>query len=224
MTDKQIKEGIDVSQCECYSVENNSCNDTLSGSCMKEKSQICRLLQTIKAKEQECEELKAEIKLSKEMLIQNTSETNKYTIPQIIEQFISDNYIDQQNEDGYTIPVFIQIENILDIKEDLEQQLDQLKAENEELKKEIAFGNNGTLSDKIRAIVFKDLNKENNKLKQTLTEIKEIAEKSCCLQPTSTCEEYENCKECSRISDDEIVKQILQKISECEVLNDSSNG
>ena len=54
------------------------------------------------------------------------------------------------------------------------------------------------------------------KLKQTLTEIKEIAEKSCCLQPTSTCEEYENCKECSRTSDDETVKQILQKISECE--------
>ena len=60
------------------------------------------------------------------------------------------------------------------------------------------------------------------KYKQTLTEIKEIAENSCCLQPTSDCEEYENCKECSRISDDETVKQILQKISEVE--NDSSNG
>ena len=57
MTDKQIKEGIDVSQCECYSVEGNSCNKTLSGSCMKEKCQTFRLLQTIKAKEQECEEL-----------------------------------------------------------------------------------------------------------------------------------------------------------------------
>lgn len=87
----------------------------------------------LKRKEQECEKLKAEIKLSKEMLIQNTSETNKYTLPQIIEEFISDNYIDQQNEDGYTIPVFIQIENILEIKEELEQQLDQLKAENEHL-------------------------------------------------------------------------------------------
>ena len=55
-----------------------------------------------------------------------------------------------------------------------EQECDQFKTENKELKKEIAFGNNGTLSDKIRAIVFKDLNKENNKLKQTLTEIKEV--------------------------------------------------
>ena len=62
MTDKQIKEGIDVSQCECYSVEDNSCNKTLSGSCMKEKCQTFRLLQTIKAKEQECEGLEEEIK------------------------------------------------------------------------------------------------------------------------------------------------------------------
>ena len=86
----------------------------------------------------------------------------------------------------------------------LQEQLDQLKAENEELKKEIAFGNNGTLSDKIRAIVFKDLNKENNKLKQTLTEIKEII------------------KQGVKIHDDIIVsKQILQKISECEVENDN---
>ena len=55
-----------------------------------------------------------------------------------------------------------------------------------------------------------------DKYKQTLAEIKEIAENSCCLQPTSTCEEYENCKECSRTSDDETIKQILQKISEAE--------
>ena len=54
MTDKQVKEGIDISQCECYSVEDNSCNKTLSGSCMKEKCQTFRLLQTIQAKEQEC--------------------------------------------------------------------------------------------------------------------------------------------------------------------------
>ena len=65
--------------------------------------------------------------------------------------------------------------------------------------------------------------KDNIKLKQALAEIKEIAENSCCLQPTSTCEEYENCKECSRTNDDETVKQILQKISECEVRDDKSN-
>ena len=58
MTNKQIKDGIDVSQCKCYSVEDNSCNNTLSGSCMKEKCQIFRLLQAIKTKEEECKRLK----------------------------------------------------------------------------------------------------------------------------------------------------------------------
>ena len=42
----------------------------------------------------------------------------------------------------------------------------------EELKKEIAFGNNGTLSDKIRAKVFKELNNENNQLKAENEELK----------------------------------------------------
>lgn len=44
----------------------------------------------------------------------------------------------------------------------------------EELKREIAFGNNGKLSDKIRALVFKNLNAENLKYKQALDEIEEF--------------------------------------------------
>lgn len=44
----------------------------------------------------------------------------------------------------------------------------------EKLKREIAFGNNGKLSDKIRAIVFKYLNDENSKYKQALDEIEEF--------------------------------------------------
>lgn len=52
------------------------------------------------------------------------------------------------------------------------QQLQIKEQECEELKKEIAFGNNGQLSDKIRATVFKDLNEENLKYKQVLNEIK----------------------------------------------------
>ena len=42
----------------------------------------------------------------------------------------------------------------------------------EKLKTEIAFGNNGTLSDKIRAEVFKELNNENNQLKAENEELK----------------------------------------------------
>ena len=93
------------------------------------------------------------------------------------------------------------------VQNEYEQQLDQLKTENEELKKEIAFGNNGTLSDKIRAIVFKDLNKENNKLKQTLADIKEIAKK-----------ENNDTKVLYNRRTYQRMKQILQKIN--EVYND----
>ena len=69
----------------------------------------------------------------------------------------------------------------LDVKrvKEYNELVDLYKAKEQEcerLKKEIAFGNNGTLSDKIRAEVFKELNNENDQLKQTLTEIKDIAE------------------------------------------------
>lgn len=103
----------------------------------------------------------------------------------------------------------------------LNKQLQCKEQESEELKKEIAFGNNGTLSDKIRAEVFKELNNENNQLKaenekleQTLIEINDIAEPFC-----NACQEFEpekkgsNCMYCN-------YGKILQKISECEVNND----
>ena len=54
----------------------------------------------------------------------------------------------------------------------LYKQLKRKEQECEELKKEIAFGNNGTLSDKIRAEVFKELNNENNQLKAENEELK----------------------------------------------------
>lgn len=56
---------------------------------------------------------------------------------------------------------------------ELQKNLEAKEQECEELKREIAFGNNGELSDKIRAIVFKDLNAENSKYKQALDEIEE---------------------------------------------------
>lgn len=56
------------------------------------------------------------------------------------------------------------------------KQLKRKEKECEELKREIAFGNNGKLSDKIRAIVFKNLNNENSKYKQALDEIEEFCE------------------------------------------------
>ena len=113
-----------------------------------------------------------------------------------------------------------------------EQQLKRKEQECEELKKELQAQRDFTAHEQklIYCVAYdetcktgndckqeKCIFKDNIKLKQTLTEIKEVAKNSCCLQPTSDCEEYENCKECSRISDDETVKQIIQKINECEV-------
>lgn len=61
---------------------------------------------------------------------------------------------------------------------ELQKKLEAKEQECEELKREIAFGNNGKLSDKIRAIVFKDLNAENSKYKQALDEIEDIVIKA----------------------------------------------
>ena len=90
---------------------------------------------------------------------------------------------------------------IYKIANELQEQLKAKEQECEELKKEIAFGNNGTLSDKIRAEVFKELNNENNQLKQTLTEIRELLLKT----PTDSPMHCVNAK-----------SVILQKISEVE--------
>ena len=57
---------------------------------------------------------------------------------------------------------------------ELQDKLKHKEQECKELKREMAFGNNGKLSDKIRAIVFKNLNYENSKYKQALDEIEEF--------------------------------------------------
>lgn len=65
MTDKQMI--IDYENiCKNYS-EVVGCYNTFDGSCIKEQCFTYRLLQLLKAKEQECEELKAEVKKQKEI-------------------------------------------------------------------------------------------------------------------------------------------------------------
>ena len=65
MTDKQIT--IDYENlCANYSKE-VGCYNTFDGSCIKEQCFTYRLLQLLKAKEQECEELKVEVKKQKEI-------------------------------------------------------------------------------------------------------------------------------------------------------------
>lgn len=147
---------------------------------------------------QECEELKKD-------LHKNFEEKDKLHL-------IIDRLLEASGYDTNTASA----EDFEDVYENMryeKQQLDQLKADNDELR-----------NFHINLVGVKECNiRELLKLKQALTEIKEIAENSCCLQPTSDCEEYKKCNECSRTSDDVTVKQILQKISECEVRDDKSN-
>ena len=66
MTDKQIT--IDYENlCENYSKE-VGCYNTFDGSCIKEQCFTYRLLQLLKAKEQECEELKIYIKSNEQQV------------------------------------------------------------------------------------------------------------------------------------------------------------
>lgn len=85
------------------------------------------------------------------------------------------------------------------------EQFNQLKAENEDLKKSIlqVCPNCGEEYLNYKGV---ELYYENNDLKQTLAEIKEIAEFS--FRPYKVCGEYNNCCE--------LVAKILSKISEVE--------
>lgn len=139
MTDKQII--IDYENlCANYSKE-VGCYNTFDGSCIKEQCFTYRLLQLLKAKEQEYEELKRELQAQRDFTAH-------------------------------------------------EQKLIYCVAYDETCK----TGNDC----KQEKCIFKD----NIKLKQTLAEIKEIAEKRNYL-------DYNEC-----------LDDILQKISECEVENE----
>ena len=189
MTDKQIN------TCEFLNICQTNCNGTL------EDTEICHcyeLYKKLKRKEQECKELKeeqAEIKkylgISHKTILERLEELTEF-----------------RDRDG---------EEIFQLKE----QLDQLKAENKELKQyktlyektrnlwNKARMNNYELLDEIKDL--KDSlkrtvcqsecykHKEADKLKQTLTEIKEIAEK------------HKATAHCDYLTDMDI---ILKKISE----------
>ena len=119
---------------------------------------------------------------------------------------------------------------------ELTEQLDQLKAENDNLKSLIWWIHIGVEgADKATTEYYENRNtpyEENywkriralqpptyeSKYKLALTEIKEIAENCCINQATLDCENYDDCTQCGRISDGEGIQQILQKISEWEVI------
>ena len=99
--------------------------------------------------------------------------------------------------------------------EELLQQLDQLKQTNEELKKENDELKRQHQADKGLITSTGKMNyqliQEYDKLKNCLTEIKEVEEKQCNIcEALTPIDEYKDCKKCWQ-------GVILQKISECEV-------
>ena len=100
------------------------------------------------------------------------------------------------------------------VKKRLGQQLDQLKAEKEKLKKECEIWKNQVLTIDDEAItvqITQQQFEEYDKLKQTLAEIKEIAGHQCNIcEALTPVDEYKDCKKCWQ-------GKILQKISKCEV-------
>ena len=181
MTDKQIIiDGIDVSGCDCY----------CDGKCLCEYNEINRKIiryyscnkfpncyyKQLKAKEQECEELRKANDEKNELLA-------KLGCPTIATA---------------RRKVFC-----------LQEQLDQLKAENEGLKVQNIKYMNGNIGYQLK----------NSLYKQTIIEIKEIAE-ICKCHNTDGCYECKYFDDCE-VEDEEIptrdvCKLILQKISECE--------
>ena len=86
---------------------------------------------------------------------------------------------------------------------ELQEQLDQLKAENEILKEKLVISSNS--------------DKKTLKIIQTLTEIKDICNNNDELQcdfNLADCDKY-------KLGKHNLANKILQKISECEVNNDN---
>ena len=182
MAENIIIDGCDVSGCEWirevgldseYICTCNSPNKT-SGYC-KYNSNCCN--KELKRKEQECEELKKQLIKCDDNIIADCEYSKKDLC----------SFIHRKKE----------------VITGLQQQLDQLKAENEELKK---------VSCK-----FKDYcTCDTEKLKQTLTEIKTIALRPICVIRIAEREEFGDAEWSELRGKTIIARQILQIISEYE--------
>ena len=229
MTDKQIPiDGIDVSGCINYTDELKDCSCRLTYAPFRyrfcEQNPNCYYKQ-LKLKEQECEELKKD-------LHQNFEEKDKLNL-------IIDRLLEASGCDINTASA----EDFEDVYENMryeKQQIDQLNSENESLKDSLKMFSStldwalksqvGLYKRQIDSSVPDDWEYEEvlvlveqyiEKIKQTLAEIKEIAEVEI------ECKTYEiendcfNETRCKALNEHiDFIKQILQKISECEVEND----
>ena len=203
MTDKQIIiDGVDVSGCVQFIQEEKDCCD-LGGNC---KGWTNCYYKQLKRKEQECEELKNKnYELTEEVGIDRAlfAEIDKLNSELEQEKALKETYLACYKAKH----------------EDIEGKLFKLKVENCELKGKVNLYEEilersaqgfetgfqaSTFANIVNGVANSIRDKKLFKLKQTLTEIKEIVEQAS--------EDY-------RMPEEEWNK-ILQKISECEVENE----
>ena len=153
------------------------------------------LYKNLKEKEQECEELKEQLELNTANAVVIDMAQRLYKLKQTLTEIkeIAEPFCNACQEFepekkgsncmycnyGKILQKISECEELKAYAQSQENQREEyykeylkLSQECEELKKEIAFENNGTLSDKIRAEVFKELNNENNQLKAENEELK----------------------------------------------------
>ncbi len=231
MTDKQIIiDGVDVSGCEYFRVTlpsgclgEHRCNcDSINSMSLNCEDNNC-IYKQLKCKEQECERLdemyqkQLHKNIKKQCRIrelQGIVSTKEFILKVNGKKYTNLSGIDKaklfiNNENGVRNKKILELENEISslqwkfydkCKEivDAQQQLDQLKAENEELRKRVKE-------------LLHDCNSCNfHKFKQTLTEIKEIAETAAKCMYATYSDDYTNGYRW-------LGSIILQKISECEV-------
>lgn len=206
MTDKQIiYDDVDVKDCIAYAkLQTVSLGDTVCKQmekvCMV-KNQPCKffdcqfkqMARELKAKEQECEELKKVNEEKNELLAKlgcptiATARMKAFTLEQQLDQFKADN--DSLKSELMQTYCYLDADK---------ETIDQLRAENEELKQrlhqcwkvensfveqidQLRKRNNQLVEQNFElAQKYTKLEKETEQLKQTLIEIKEIA--TCCIE------------------------------------------
>ena len=185
-----IIDGVDVSGCKHY--KNRTCiadyclTDMPFGEAKCELNPNCHYKQ-FKRKEQECEELKNE-------LHKNFKE--KDTLHLIIDRLLEASGYDTNTASAE------EFEDVYEHMRYEQQQLDQLKAENEDLKNRVA-----------ELSLFQLYKIQRDEAEKILTEIKEIAEKAAkCLYTTESDDYTDGYRWLGSL--------ILQKIRKCEVENE----
>ena len=212
MTDKQIIiDGVDVSGCEFYNKDDKTCRevngkyDTDICEFDKCKNSNCYYKQ-LKRKEQEVQQaMDNYVQLD----LQRVKEYNELVDLYKAKEQECEALQMSENEAG---EIIAELQAYKDINEDFKTAWEELKVENEELKEIINEAKNSKLDLKsflVGEAVQNEYEQQLDQLKQTLAEIKEIAETATkCLYATKSDDYTDGYRWLGNI--------ILQKISEVE--------